>query len=153
MIFLNELLNKNLINANLKSNNKNDVLNELANILIENNYVKDKNQLIEKLMEREDIETTGIGYGVAIPHARTESVNGIALCFGISKEGVDFKALDNKPVHIFFLIASNKETKNTYIKLLARISRICRKESFRNDILKAKNEEEILEIFKREESL
>ncbi len=153
MIFIHEILNEKLINPDLKSQTKEEVLNELSEILIKNNFVKDKNQLIEKLKERESIETTGIGYSVAIPHARTESVDGIALCFGVSKKGVDFQALDNKPVHIFFLIVSNEENKNVYIKLLARISRICRKESFRKSVINANTPEEILEIFKREESI
>ena len=153
MIFIHELLTKNLINPELKSENKQEVLNELADILINNNFVKDRNQLIDKLTEREAIETTGIGYGVAITHARTESVDEIAMCFGISREGIDFESLDNKPAHIFFLIASNENNKNNYIKLLARISRICRKESFRSKVVEAENAEDIIEVFKEEESI
>jgi PTS system fructose-specific IIA component/PTS system nitrogen regulatory IIA component len=153
MEFLHNLLNEKLIKPDLKSKTKDDVLVELAQILVDNNLVEDKNLLVEKLKEREAIETTGIGHNIAIPHARTETVSGLALAFGISRDGIDFKSFDSKPVHIFFLIASNEENKNKYIQLLARISRICRKESFREKILKAETAKDIIRIFKEEETV
>ncbi|MCK4523323.1 PTS sugar transporter subunit IIA [candidate division WOR-3 bacterium] len=153
MLFIHKMLNENLIDAEVKSITKNDVLNEMADILVKNNFIKDRTQLINKLIERESIETTGIGHSVAIPHARTESVDGLAMAFGLSKSGIDFKSLDGKPVNIIFLIASNEENKNNYIKLLARISRICRKDSFRNKIINAANAKEIVQIFEEEECI
>lgn len=153
MLFIHKMLNENLIDAEVKSITKNDVLNEMADILVKNNFIKDRTQLINKLIERESIETTGIGHSVAIPHARTESVDGLAMAFGLSKSGIDFKSLDGKPVNIIFLIASNEENKNNYIKLLARISRICRKDSFRNKIINAANAKEIIQIFEEEECI
>ncbi|MDD3803470.1 MAG: PTS sugar transporter subunit IIA [bacterium] len=151
MEFLYELLNENLIRSDLKSASKDEVLNELADILVANEIITDKISLMDKLVEREKIETTGVGHAIAIPHARTEAVNGLALCFGVSREGIDYDALDGKPVNIFFLIVSNEENKNRYIQLLARISRICRKDSFREKILNSESEKEILAIFKEEE--
>ncbi len=153
MLFIHKMLNEDLIDAEIKSVNKNDVLNEMADILVKNNFIKDRSQLISKLIERESIETTGIGHSVAIPHARTESVDGLAMAFGLSKSGIDFKSLDDQPVNIIFLIASNEENKNNYIKLLARISRICRKDSFRNKIINASNAKEIIQIFEEEECI
>lgn len=151
MEFLYELLNEELINPSIKSKSKNDVLEELSDMLINNGIIRDKDQLLEKLKEREKLETTGVGHEIAIPHARTESVDGLALCFAISKEGIDFDSLDGKPVNIFFLIVSNEENKNRYIQLLARISRICRKDTFREKVLTAQTSKEILAIFKEEE--
>ncbi|PIP14101.1 MAG: PTS sugar transporter subunit IIA [bacterium (Candidatus Stahlbacteria) CG23_combo_of_CG06-09_8_20_14_all_34_7] len=151
MEFLYELLTESLVRSDLKSASKDDVLNELATILVSNGTIKDKQTLMDKLIEREKIETTGVGHAIAIPHARTESVSGLALCFGISREGIDYDALDGRPVNIFFLIVSNEENKNRYIQLLARISRICRKDSFREKILNSESEKEILAIFKEEE--
>lgn len=153
MLFMYKILNRELINPDLHSENKEDVLNEMADILVDSKFIKDKKQLLSKLMERESIETTGIGHGVAIPHARTESVDGLAMCFGVSHKGIEYDSLDGKTVHIIFLIASNEENKNNYIKLLARISRICRKESFRNKVQNAKTPEEVLEIFQEEECI
>lgn len=153
MEYLYNLLNKNLIVPDLKSKTKEDVIVELADILVKNKLVKDKETLVQKLKEREEIETTGIGHNIAIPHARTETVSGLALAFGISREGIDFKSFDSKPAHIFFLIASNEENKNKYIQLLARISRICRKESFREKILKSETVNDIIQIFKEEETI
>ncbi|MGE3062584.1 MAG: PTS sugar transporter subunit IIA [bacterium] len=151
MEFLYELLNESLIRSDLKSAGKDEVLNELAEILVSNKIITDKTALMDKLIEREKIETTGVGHAIAIPHARTEAINGLALCFGISREGIDYDALDGKPVNIFFLIVSNEENKNRYIQLLAKISRICRKDSFREKVLNSESEKEILEIFKEEE--
>jgi len=153
MEYLYNLLNKDLIVPDLKSKTKEDVIIELADILVKNRLVKDKETLVQKLKEREEIETTGIGHNIAIPHARTETVSGLALTFGISREGIDFKSFDSKPAHIFFLIASNEENKNKYIHLLARISRICRKESFREKILKSETVNDIIQIFKEEETI
>ncbi len=153
MEYLYNLLNKDLIVPDLKSKTKEDVIIELADILVKNRLVKDKETLVQKLKEREEIETTGIGHNIAIPHARTETVSGLALAFGISREGIDFKSFDSKPAHIFFLIASNEENKNKYIHLLARISRICRKESFREKILKSETVNDIIQIFKEEETI
>ncbi len=153
MLFIHNILNENLIDVKPISDSKEAILNEMSDILVKNSFIKDKKQLINKLLERESIETTGIGHGVAIPHARTESVDGLAMCFAISDKGIDFHSLDNKPVNIIFLIASNEENKNNYIKLLARISRICRKESFREKIIKASSSEDVLAIFKAEECI
>ncbi|HAV92215.1 TPA: PTS sugar transporter subunit IIA [candidate division WOR-3 bacterium] len=151
MEFLYELLNESLVRSDLKSASKSDVIDELAEILVSNEIIKDKVSLMDKLVEREKIETTGVGHGIAIPHARTETVNGLALCFGVSREGIDYDALDGKPVNIFFLIVSNEENKNRYIQLLARISRICRKDSFREKIMNSETEKEIISIFREEE--
>jgi len=151
MEFLYQLLNESLIIPDLKASGKSEVLNELAGVLLSNDIVSEKTALMDKLTEREKIETTGVGHGIAIPHARTEAVSGLALCFGVSREGIDYDALDGKPVNIFFLIVSNEENKNRYIQLLARISRICRKESFREKILNSDSASEILEIFREEE--
>ena len=151
MEFLYELLNESLVKSDLKSASKSEVIDELAEILVSNEIIKDKISLMDKLVEREKIETTGVGHGIAIPHARTETVNGLALCFGVSREGIDYDALDGKPVHIFFLIVSNEENKNRYIQLLARISRICRKDSFREKIMNSETEKDIISIFREEE--
>lgn len=153
MLFIYKILNEELVSPDLQSEGKEDVLNEMADILVHSNFIKDKKQLLNKLMERESIETTGIGHGVAIPHARTESVDGLAMCFGVSHKGIDYNSLDNKPVHIIFLIASNEENKNNYIKLLARISRICRKESFRSKVQEARTSEDVLKVFQEEECI
>ena len=151
MLFIHKILEEDLINPHLQSNGKTEVLEEMSSILVDSNFIKDKKELLNKLLERESIETTGIGHGVAIPHARTESVDGLAMCFGLSEKGIEFNSLDNKPVHIIFLIASNEENKNNYIQLLARISRICRKQSFREKIMEAETADDVLSIFEEEE--
>lgn len=153
MLSIFERLDKDLINPSLTSKDKCAVLKEMASMLIDKGLISDSELLIEKLMEREEIETTGVGHSVAIPHARTECIDGIAICFGIAKHGIDYDSLDGKPAQIFFLIASDEENKNTYIKLLARISWLCRKESFRKRVLDASTAQDILKIFREEESV
>ena len=99
-----ELLNKDAVSIDLKSQEKKDILAELVSLLVSSGAIKkaDTNDVIKKLGERELLGSTGIGKGVAIPHAKCPKIKKMAAAFGVSKTGVDFKSLDGDKTHIFF---------------------------------------------------
>lgn len=130
----------------LKQQEKIAVLKELVEHLVKNNLVKNGEEFINALAKRENLESTGIGNGIAIPHARTDTVEDLVLAFARSSEGVDFSAIDGKPSHLIFLIASPEDKKSEYIMALAKLSRLLRRESVRKMLMDAESPEEILKI-------
>jgi mannitol/fructose-specific phosphotransferase system IIA component (Ntr-type) len=103
------------------------------------------------LAKRENLESTGIGDGIAIPHARTDAVQDLILAFARSPQGIDFSSIDGKPSHIIFLIASPEGKKSEYIMALAKLSRLLRKHPVRELLRDAKNPKEIMDIIKKNE--
>jgi len=152
MINISELLSKEAILLNVKSKDKISVIRELVSLLVKQNMVLDEGELLRDILKRENLESTGIGLGIAIPHARTKAVNSLSLAFGRSKEGVDFSSIDGKPSYLIFLIAAPEEEKTKYIMALAKLSKILRKETVRKKLLEASSQEEVLEIIKNAES-
>jgi mannitol/fructose-specific phosphotransferase system IIA component (Ntr-type) len=97
-------------------------------------------------MEREKLVTTGVGYGVAFPHAKTRSVRGIVIAFGRSKEGIDFEAMDKRPVQLFFLIAAPEEAIGAHLNVMAKLSHLMKSQENRDRLLEAKGWEEVAEV-------
>lgn len=135
----------------LKAELKEDVLEELINPLHRQNVIRNKNVILETLKKRETLGSTGIGFGVAIPHCRTLTVSDIQLVLGISKNGIDYDAIDDKKVSLFILvIAPPQEKSNLYLPLLGRIVELLRDEKVRNAIINCDTFENLIEILKGE---
>jgi mannitol/fructose-specific phosphotransferase system IIA component (Ntr-type) len=134
MIRISEAIREEGIVLDLKAQEKVAVIRELVSVL-----------------KRENLESTGIGLGVAIPHARTTAARELLLTFGRSAKGVDFDSLDGKPSHLIFLIAAPEENKSQYIMALARLSKILRKEEMRMRLSKATTSKEVIDILKEAE--
>ncbi len=120
-------------------------IKELAQILINKNVVINPDEFFKAILRRENLESTGIGQGVAIPHARTSAVKNIAIVFGRSKAGVDFSSLDGQPSHLIFLIAAPEDKKTEYIMTLARLSKLLRKNDARNKLMNIQSPQEVIE--------
>ena len=103
-------------------------------------------------MEREELGSTGIGKGIAIPHAKTDAKK-LTVAFGISREKIDFDSLDKEGVNRFFVFASPIEDSQIYLKVLARISRLIRNEGFRNKLLNCHTPEEVIKYIDEEEAV
>jgi mannitol/fructose-specific phosphotransferase system IIA component (Ntr-type) len=106
----------------------------------------------ESVLEREKIMSTGVGKNFAIPHGKTDAVTSIICAFGKSTKPIDYQALDSQPVYLVFLLIGKDNLVSMNIKLLSRISRMMAKDEFREKLLNAKSKEEILKVFKEEES-
>lgn len=140
---ISEILKKDFIIADLSGKDKTSVLLELTNFLESHGAIKDKEILHSALIEREKLGSTGIGENVAIPHAKSEEIDQILTLFGRSREGIEFDSLDKKPVHFVCLVIAPAHSTGHHLKALARISRLLKSESLRQNILKSQNENEI----------
>jgi len=132
---MKDALSESCVIANLKGGTKEEVLTELASALKNAGLVQDVGQAVGVILEREKLGSTGIGDGVAIPHGKMKGLNHILCVFGRSKAGIDFDAVDGKPVNIFFLLLAPEDSAGLHIQMLSRISRILRDPSFRKRLI------------------
>lgn len=151
LIKISDFLKADAIFMDIKAREKLDAIKELVEKMVSNKFVEDGQEFMKALAKRENLESTGIGDGIAIPHARTNAVQDLILAFARSPEGVDFSAIDGKPSHLIFLIASPEGKKSEYIMALAKLSRLLRKELVRDRLKAASSPKEILEIIKKHE--
>ncbi len=147
-----DFLNENAVCANVKATTKDEVIEELLELLLKAHVIKDKKKLIKILLDREALGSTGIGQGVAIPHGKSSSVKQLVAAFGISEKGVDFDSLDGEKVYIFFLLVAPEDSAGPHLKALARISRLLKDRYFRDTLKLAKDEKTLLKILKEEDS-
>ena len=143
---LTDILNKKHIIADLKSRTKRGVMEELCQALAADNPGLDQTRLMEVLVERERLGSTGIGDGIAIPHGKTDQIDELQLAFGRSVAGVDFDSLDGKPAHLFFLVVAPENSAGVHLKALARISRLLKSTVVRRELLEAPDAIDIYEI-------
>jgi len=148
---ITEILDKKGIKIGLVSTEKEDVLKELVDVLSDVCDIGDKKGIVKALVERENLGSTGIGQGIAIPHGKTDKVKDLIAALCISEKGVDFEALDGEPVYILFLLVAPKETAGPHLKALAQISRLLRDSFFCDLLKKCKTSDEVFELIKREE--
>lgn len=143
---LSKFTEESLIDFDLKGKSKNEVIAELVDLAAKSKLVKDRDELYKDVVEREKLVTTGVGYGVAFPHAKTKSVKGILIAFGRSTTGVDFEAMDKKPVHLFFLIAAPEDAIGAHLNVMARLSYLMKDEKIREKLLGTHSPKELLEV-------
>ena len=148
---IHEILNSKAIKIGLDSTNKADALKELVNVLVQVQDIGDPKAIVKALLEREELGSTGIGQGIAIPHGKTDKIGELVAIMGISHKGVDFDALDGEPVYIFFLLVTPKDTSGPHLKALAQISRLLRDTYFCELIRRCKTAEEVYQLIRNEE--
>jgi PTS system nitrogen regulatory IIA component len=146
-----DFLSANAIAAELAATTKKEVLEELVALLAKEGKVKDAKTTVEVLIEREKLGSTGIGQGIAIPHAKTDQAPQVVAAFGLSRRGVQFDALDGEPVNIFFLLVAPPEAAGLHLKALARISRLLKDKFFRQSLRETRSAAEILKLIKDED--
>ncbi|MCM8778997.1 MAG: PTS sugar transporter subunit IIA [Candidatus Omnitrophica bacterium] len=148
-----EFLCEKAVSADLKAVDKKGVIEELVELLLEAGEIKekDKQKIIEIILNRESLGSTGVGQGIAIPHGKSDCVKTLTASLGISKRGINFDALDGEPVYIFFLLLAPKDSAGPHLKALARISRILKDKYLRDSLIKAEDEKKILSIIREED--
>ena len=149
-----EFLSKKAIVTDIKSTKKEDVIRELVDALINAGEVekRHRNKLIEALMARETLGSTAIGQGIAIPHAKSDSVSKLVAAFGLSKKGIDFDSLDGDLAFIFFLLLAPQDSAGPHLKALARISRLLKDKYFRDTLRSCADEKSIIKIITEEDA-
>lgn len=136
----------------LTASAKEAVIDELVEKLEKAGRLNSQEEFKEAILQREMQSTTGIGEGIAIPHAKTKAVKQPAICFGRSVSGVNYESLDGQPAHLFFMIAASEGANNTHLETLSRLSTLLMDEGFRKQLLEAKSEEELLHLFDEKEN-
>jgi mannitol/fructose-specific phosphotransferase system IIA component (Ntr-type) len=136
------------ISAELKATEKAAVIEEMVDLLISANRIEEsaRSKVIKALMDREELGSTGIGGGVAVPHAKNDSISDLICAVGRSKTGVNFDALDGEPVFIVFLLLSSKTASGSHLEALAFISRLVRDDQYTGFLRKAKDEDDIRDL-------
>ncbi|SDH72493.1 PTS fructose transporter subunit IIABC [Alteribacillus bidgolensis] len=148
---ITELLKTDTMVLNLESTTKDGVIDELVQKLDTAGRLNDKADFKEAILAREAQSSTGIGEGVAIPHAKTAAVKTPAIAFGRSKNGAEYESLDGQPAHLVFMIAASEGANEDHLQTLSRLSTLLMDESFRSDLIHAESEDEIITLIDKKE--
>lgn len=140
-----DVLTKETTIFDLKNKDKKGVLEEMGAVVAASVGLN-HDEVVRVLIERERLGSTGIGDGVGIPHGKLKSLASLALGFGLSRGGIDFESLDNRPTHIFFLLLTPENSTGLHLQLLARISRMLKNEPFKEKLLNAQSRDELFSI-------
>ncbi|MBN1807520.1 MAG: PTS sugar transporter subunit IIA [Planctomycetes bacterium] len=149
---LSDHLSESLVIAEMQSSTKDEAIRELARLLDGNDRVLDFDRYVKDVFDREKEGSTGIGRGAAIPHARTDALRNFVVAVGRSKKGVDFDAIDGKPVKVVILMGTPKEKVRSYLVFLAHVSHLIKKQGFLESILAAADAKTIVELFREQEN-
>ena len=143
---ITELLTKETIHLALTSTTKTDTIEEMVSVLDVAGRLNDRDEFKQAIINREAQSATGVGDGIAIPHAKTDAVKHASIAFGRSIAGVDYEALDGQPSHLFFMIAATEGADNLHLQTLARLSTILLKEEVRQQLMEAETADDVLHI-------
>ena len=152
-IELSKLLCPDCIELDLSGKKKPEIIRELVNVISRCEDISDADSLYQAIMERENLSSTGIGNGIAIPHCMTSQVETTRMAFGRKTEGVKFDAVDNQPVSLFFLLAGTEGNPNLHLQILSKLARYLHGEGFCRSLLEAGSPSEVLEAFRTRENL
>lgn len=140
---LEDILIESCVIGNLKASTKKDVIYEMCDSLKKAGLIENVQEVVDVILEREKLGSTGIGEGIAIPHGKMKGIKNMLCVLGKSEKGIDFDSIDNKPVHIIVLLLAPEGSASMHLKMLSRISKILRDTSIRNRLLELKNAREI----------
>lgn len=138
-----DIFRKEYIIEELKAKTKRDVLAELSGVIHRENGAISHECMVNTLLDREKLGSTGIGDGIAIPHGKLADIDELIVTFGRSKEGVDFDSMDGKPANLFFLLLAPENTTGLHLKALAKISKMLKDNAFRKKLIEAKSKDEL----------
>lgn len=148
---ISDFLRKENLIVSFKSDEKDAVLRELCALLADNGDVGDAGAVFDAVMKRESLGSTGIGDEIAIPHARAPLAKSLTGAFGLSRDGIEYSAMDDKQVRLVFMLVAAEHSAGESLKALARISRLLRSSGFRKSIEGANSAEEMRSIIAEED--
>jgi PTS system nitrogen regulatory IIA component len=149
---LTDILVRDACLVDVRGKTKPEVLRELSEALVACTPGLDRAELYAMLVEREKLGSTAMGDGIAIPHARIESLDRVLAVFGLSRGGVDFDSLDGQPTHLFFLLVAPGREGSAHLLLLARLSRLLGIDAFRARLREVGTTDELFRAIEEEES-
>src|SRR4029077_12951830 len=137
---------KDAINVKLTASSKKEVLAELVEPLVKAGKVSDGKTMVEVLLEREELGSTGIGQRIAIPHGKSAVVKELSAAFGVSQQGVAYDSLDGEPVNLFFVLVAPEGSAGVHLKALARISGLLKDKFFKKALLQANSRADVIKV-------
>jgi fructose-specific phosphotransferase system IIA component len=146
-VSIKDLFSRERVCFNLKSSTKAQVIDELIEILNSDDKITDMHAFKKEVLNREEIFSTGIGMGIAIPHGKSATVKKASIVFGKSEKGIDYDSIDEEPAYLFFLIAVPIGADDTHLKALSEISRKLMHSEIRESLKKAEDFEKLITIF------
>jgi len=144
---LRNMFSKERVNFSLKASSKNDVIDELIEMLFSDGKVSDREVFKKAVLKREEEFSTGIGMGIAIPHGKSSVVKEASITFGKSSSGIDYESVDEKPAYLFFLIAVPENSNDIHLRALSEISRKLMHPEVREQLNHAQNFEDFIKAF------
>lgn len=151
MTGIRDLLREDLILEDIEATGKEGVLAEFSRLLHRSGMVRETDGLVRLLLEREALGSTAIGEGIAIPHAKLPLLREMIVAFGRSVAGIDFHSLDGKPTHLFFLLVTPDDNPGEHLRTLARISRILKNRTLRDQLMHAAGRDAIRQLIAEED--
>src|SRR5580765_8286672 len=148
---IDDFLSEEMVVSALEGRNKDDVIEELAEVVSKAHPEIDHWRLVQALEDRERLNSTALGEGVAIPHGKLPGLKRVIAAFGRSTGGIDFSSLDGKPTHLFFLLVAPEDSAGAHLKALARISRLLKDEAFRARLMSAGDAVELYRTIREED--
>jgi fructose-specific phosphotransferase system IIA component len=150
---ITDYLGKNSIDADLRPRDKKDCLRQMIGLLARAEAIRDEKDSLVRLLEREKVVSTGIGNGIAIPHAKAAHVPKMVIAMARVREGLDFEALDGRPVHILFLLLGPPHEAGLHVKLLARIARLIKNPDFIEQLKTSETAEKLYQVIHKQDGL
>jgi mannitol/fructose-specific phosphotransferase system IIA component (Ntr-type) len=151
VVLLSDILSSVRVRVPLDATTKDAVLRELVDVLVEDGCIADPEEALRVVMDREQVLSTGIGHGVALPHGKTDSCQDLLIAAGVTAAPVDFDALDSEPVELVFLLLGPENAAGAHIKALSRISRLVRQPAVRESLKAAPDPESFLQVLREAE--
>ena len=149
---IEDILAQDLVLPDLAARSKTDVLVELGRAVSRQHPELDRERLVQALEDRERLNSTALGEGVAIPHGKLSGIKRVFAAFARSRQGVDFHSLDGEPTHLFFLLVAPEDSAGAHLKALARISRLLKDESFRTRLMQAPDATSLYDAIRQEDA-
>jgi nitrogen PTS system EIIA component len=149
---IQDLIQKNAILTDIAQTEKSEVLRLMATFMATRYGLPDGEDIAQRIIERETDMSTGIGYGIAIPHARVPGIDQLYLVAGRSIVGIEFNAIDEQPVHLLFMMLSPKNTSSEHTQVLSKLSRIMSYEEVRSKLLEVQTTEQFYDVIVKSEN-
>lgn len=146
-----DFLNRDNIFLDLKTGSKKEILEEMVEKMKERGFISNKKTVLNELLTRESISSTGLEMGIAVPHTLTNEVKNTLVVMALIKEGMDYEAIDHKPTYVLLLLLGPKDKPGNQLKLLAHICRLVKETTIVEQLKKSDSPEEICALFKQEE--
>ncbi len=145
-----DLITPDVVKVPLTARDKPGVIDELIQILKDAGKIEDKDRVADDIHKREAMGSTGLEFGIAVPHAKSEAVKELTMSLGIAPQGIEFDAMDGKPSKLFFLILAAPDQSGPHIEALAEIAKLSKSKSFLNALINATSADEVVDLFRED---